>query len=235
MKVLGVIPARFKSTRLEGKVLADIAGKPMVQHVYERALRAGCLDEVLVATDDERILTAVEEFGGRAVMTAESHTSGTDRIAEVAAGVDVDVVVNIQGDEPMLDPAMIEELVSPFRSDPGLEICTINKRVFARRGGAWREWKIRWEEVKMEYRAIKLSPSDNVAIAVRPIPKGKTVVIPGYDQLVANQEIPLGHKIGLVPIAKGESIIRYGEMICTASQDIRPGDWIHVHNAEVEH
>jgi 3-deoxy-manno-octulosonate cytidylyltransferase (CMP-KDO synthetase) len=129
MKVLGVIPARFKSTRLEGKVLADIAGKPMVQHVYERALRAGCLDEVLVATDDKRILTAVEEFGGRAVMTAESHTSGTDRIAEVAAGIDVDVVVNVQGDEPMLDPAMIEELVTPFHSDPGLEMSTIKKRV----------------------------------------------------------------------------------------------------------
>jgi altronate hydrolase len=87
----------------------------------------------------------------------------------------------------------------------------------------------------MEYRAIKLSPSDNVAIAVTPIPKGKTVVIPGNDQLVANQEIPLGHKIGIVLIAKGASIIRYGEVICTASQEIQPGDWIHVHNTEVAH
>lgn len=129
MKVLDVIPARFKSTRLEGKVLADIAGKPMVRHVYERALEARCLDEVLVATDDERILAAVHRFGGKAVITAESHTSGTDRIAEVAAGVDVDVVVNVQGDEPMLDPAMIEELVAPFQSDPGLAMSTIKKRV----------------------------------------------------------------------------------------------------------
>jgi 3-deoxy-manno-octulosonate cytidylyltransferase (CMP-KDO synthetase) len=129
MKVLGVIPARFKSTRLEGKVLADIGGKPMVRHVYERALRSGCLDEVLVAADDERILAAVKEFGGKAVMTAESHTSGTDRVAEVAQRTDADVVVNVQGDEPMLDPAMIEELVAPFRSSPGLDMVTIKKRV----------------------------------------------------------------------------------------------------------
>lgn len=129
MKVLGVIPARFKSTRLEGKVLAEIAGKPMVRHVYERALEARCLDEVLVAADDERILAAVKEFGGKAVMTAESHTSGTDRVAEVTAATDADVVVNVQGDEPMLDPAMIEELVAPFRSSPGLDMVTIKKRV----------------------------------------------------------------------------------------------------------
>lgn len=85
----------------------------------------------------------------------------------------------------------------------------------------------------MEYKAIKISPSDNVAIAVTSIPMGKTVVIPGNEELVANQEIPLGHKIGLVPIAKGAGIIRYGEVICTASTDIKPGDWIHVHNTEV--
>ncbi len=129
MKVLGVIPARFRSTRLEGKILADICGKPMVRHVYERALKARCLDEVLVATDDERILAAVERFGGKAVMTAESHTSGTDRVAEVAAGTDADVVVNVQGDEPMLDPAMIEEVVAPFHSDPRVEMATIKKRI----------------------------------------------------------------------------------------------------------
>ena len=85
----------------------------------------------------------------------------------------------------------------------------------------------------MEYRAIKISTSDNVAIAVTPIPKGKTVVIPDNGELVVNQEIPLGHKIGLEPIARGGSIIRYGEVICTASKDIQPGDWIHVHNTEV--
>jgi altronate hydrolase len=85
----------------------------------------------------------------------------------------------------------------------------------------------------MEYKAIKISPSDNVAIAVTPIPKGKTVGIPGNEELVVSQEIPLGHKIALGPITKGGSIIRYGEVICTASKDIQPGDWIHVHNTVV--
>jgi predicted RecA/RadA family phage recombinase len=82
----------------------------------------------------------------------------------------------------------------------------------------------------MEYKAIKTSAGDNVAIAVQPVPEGKTVTIPDSGQVVTNQEIPLGHKIALVPIAKGADIIRYGEVICTAAEDIKPGDWIHVHN-----
>jgi len=85
----------------------------------------------------------------------------------------------------------------------------------------------------MKYKAIKISPSDNVAIAVIIIPRGETVIIPNNEELVVNQEIPLGHKIGLEPISKGAGIIRYGEVICTASQDIRQGDWIHAHNTEV--
>ncbi|MFC1988892.1 UxaA family hydrolase [Chloroflexota bacterium] len=86
----------------------------------------------------------------------------------------------------------------------------------------------------MEYKAIKISPLDNVAIAVISIPKGRTVIVPDNGELVVNQKIPLGHKIGLEPIARGASIIRYGEVICTASQDIQRGDWIHIHNTEVE-
>ena len=86
----------------------------------------------------------------------------------------------------------------------------------------------------VKYKAIKISPADNVAIAVTYIPKGKTVNIPDNEELVVNQDIPLGHKIGLVPIDKGASIIRYSEVICTASADIKPGDWIHVHNTEVQ-
>jgi len=78
-----------------------------------------------------------------------------------------------------------------------------------------------------------MMPSDNVAIAVTPVPKGESVIIPNGEELMVNQEIPLGHKIGLVPIAKGESVIRYGEVICTASQDISQGDWVHTHNTEV--
>ena len=82
----------------------------------------------------------------------------------------------------------------------------------------------------MEYKAIKTSPKDNVAIAVQSIPEGKTVTVPDSGELVANQEIPLGHKIALVSITKGADIIRYGEVICFAAEDIKPGDWIHVHN-----
>ena len=105
----------------------------MVQHVYERARRASCLDDVVVATDDERIRSAVEGFGGKAVMTSADHRSGTDRVAEAVRGMDADaivnVIVNIQGDEPMLDPAMIAEVVDPFRSGASAGVVTLKKRV----------------------------------------------------------------------------------------------------------
>ncbi|MCX6596129.1 MAG: 3-deoxy-manno-octulosonate cytidylyltransferase [Acidobacteria bacterium] len=114
MQVLGVIPARYQSSRLEGKPLADIHGQPMIQHVYERARQARCLDRVVVATDDQRIFDAVRGFGGEAMMTSAAHRSGTDRVAEVARSCEADVIVNVQGDEPMLDPQMIEEIVAPF-------------------------------------------------------------------------------------------------------------------------
>jgi 3-deoxy-manno-octulosonate cytidylyltransferase (CMP-KDO synthetase) len=130
MRVIGVIPARYKSSRLEGKPLADLHGKPMVQYVYERAKLAKNLDDVLVATDDERIYRAVERFGGRVVMTSAEHRSGTDRVAEAIASDAADVVVNIQGDEPMLDPQMIEEVVAPFRQGTSTEIVTLKKEVF---------------------------------------------------------------------------------------------------------
>jgi 3-deoxy-manno-octulosonate cytidylyltransferase (CMP-KDO synthetase) len=129
MHILGVIPARYHSTRLEGKVLADILGKPMIQHVYERARKARCLDEVVVATDDERVMAAVRRFGGKAVMTSTSHQSGSDRAAEVAEDSAADVIVNIQGDEPMLDPLMIEEVVAPFQAGTDAGIVTVKKRV----------------------------------------------------------------------------------------------------------
>src|SRR5271170_979119 len=98
MRVVGVIPARFKSSRLEGKPLKDINGMPMIQHVYERARRSQGLADVLVATDDDRIRKAVLGFGGKAIMTRSRHTTGTDRVAEAVDGMDFDVVVNIQGD-----------------------------------------------------------------------------------------------------------------------------------------
>lgn len=125
MKAVGVIPARYHSTRLEGKPLVDIHGKPMIQWVYENVMKADVLDEVLVATDDQRIIEAVERFGGKAVMTSEDHTTGTDRIAEVAKHLDVQVVINVQGDEPFITPAMINEVATPLLEDQGIPMCTL--------------------------------------------------------------------------------------------------------------
>ncbi|WP_302294323.1 3-deoxy-manno-octulosonate cytidylyltransferase [Pyramidobacter piscolens] len=110
MKTIGIIPARWASSRLPGKPLADLCGKPVIQHVYERCLKARSLAQVIVATDDERIMSAVAAFGGRAVMTSSHHPNGTSRVAEVAARVECDYVVNIQGDEPLIDPRVIDQL-----------------------------------------------------------------------------------------------------------------------------
>jgi 3-deoxy-manno-octulosonate cytidylyltransferase (CMP-KDO synthetase) len=125
MKFIGVIPARYGSSRLEGKPLKDICGKPMIQHVYEAARKARFLDQVYVATDDRRIADAVEKFGGRACMTSPDHHTGTDRVAEAVAGVEADIVVNIQGDEPLMEPVMLDEVVQPFIADPELPMCTL--------------------------------------------------------------------------------------------------------------
>ena len=129
MKVIGVIPARYKSTRLEGKPLADIHGKPMIQYVYENARRARTLDSVVVATDDARICDAVRRFGGAVVMTKAEHTCGTERVAEVAANSDATIVVNVQGDEPLLDPKMIDECVNALRENDGVGLSTVIKKV----------------------------------------------------------------------------------------------------------
>ena len=126
MKVLCVIPARYASTRLPGKPLKDIAGKPMVCRVYDRAVQAGKVSDTVVATDDERILQAVTEHGGRAVMTRADHPTGTDRLAEVAETFpDVDLIVNVQGDEPLIEPGLIDELVTAFEEDADLQMATV--------------------------------------------------------------------------------------------------------------
>ena len=129
LKVIGVIPARFQSARLQGKPLALIGGKPMIEHVYKRAARSELLWDLVVATDDERIFHAVEAFGGKAVMTSPDHPSGTDRVAEVAASSDADVVVNIQGDEPFLSPRVLDQLVEPFYSEPAIRMTTLARRI----------------------------------------------------------------------------------------------------------
>ncbi len=124
MRVAIVIPARFASSRLPGKPLLRETGKYLIQHVYEQAREARCASDVLVATDDDRIFAAVREFGGRAVMTRADHVSGTDRAAEVAAQLDTDVVINVQGDEPQLDPAAIDLLADLMR-DPVSDMATL--------------------------------------------------------------------------------------------------------------
>lgn len=114
MKVSVIIPARFGSTRLEGKPLADIGGKPMIQHVYEQASKSSWVDSVLVATDDDRIFKAVQSFGGQVQLTSSNHRTGTDRLAEVAQSLPADILVNLQGDLPMLSPGMLGELIQHF-------------------------------------------------------------------------------------------------------------------------
>jgi len=129
MDVVGIIPARYASVRFEGKVLADILGKPMIQHVWESALKAKSLNDLIVACDDERIYKAVSDFGGKAVMTAKAHTSGTERLAEVVADLDVKVVVNIQADEPLVHPSMIDDVAYSILNNPATTMATLMKRI----------------------------------------------------------------------------------------------------------
>ncbi|MCX7780730.1 MAG: 3-deoxy-manno-octulosonate cytidylyltransferase [Negativicutes bacterium] len=125
-KILCVIPARFASTRLPGKPLADIAGKPMIQHVYERASQAQTPQAVLVATDHPKVFDAVRAFGGQAMLTSPDHPTGTDRLAEVARSyTDVDVIINVQGDEPLIAPEVIDRLGRAFAEEPGLVMATL--------------------------------------------------------------------------------------------------------------
>ncbi len=128
--ITGIIPARYASTRFPGKPLVDIAGKSMIQRVYEQAKKCAALDDVIVATDDKRIFEAVENFGGKVCMTAASHPSGTDRCAEVVAAMKLesDAVVNIQGDEPFIDPKQIE-LVCKCFDDHRTELATLIKKI----------------------------------------------------------------------------------------------------------
>lgn len=123
-RIVGVIPARFGSTRFPGKMLAELAGEPLVNHTVRRAQAAENLDDVIVATDDERIAQAVAVTGARTVMTREDHPSGSDRIAEAVADLDVDVVINIQGDEPLISPGLIDQLAARMLADPSIEMAT---------------------------------------------------------------------------------------------------------------
>src|SRR5712691_1369124 len=120
-----IIPARYASSRFPGKPLVPIAGRPMIQHVYARARQARLVDTVIVATDDQRIVEAVQAGGGQAVLTSPSHATGTDRIAEVAAQLPCDIVVNVQGDEPGVAPEAIDAMVQPMLADPAIRMATL--------------------------------------------------------------------------------------------------------------
>ncbi len=125
VRIVGLIPARYASSRLPGKPLALIAGVSMIQRVYERCLAAKLLQSVCVATDDTRIADEVESFGGRVVMTRADHPSGTDRVAEAARQVDADIIVNIQGDQPFMAASMIDEAVTPLLKKQAAEVSTL--------------------------------------------------------------------------------------------------------------
>jgi 3-deoxy-manno-octulosonate cytidylyltransferase (CMP-KDO synthetase) len=130
MPVVAIIPARYGSTRLPGKPLAKIGGKPMIQHVYESTSRAKGLDRVLVATDDRRVEETVRGFGGEVVMTSKDHASGTDRLAEVARKIEADWIVNVQGDLPFIQSETIVRAVRPMRRDRSIPMGTVGTPIF---------------------------------------------------------------------------------------------------------
>lgn len=129
MDVIGIIPARYSSTRFEGKVLAEIAGKPMIQHVWERAKEALTLDDLIIASDDDRVANAARAFGAKVVTTSKGHASGTDRICEVINALDVKVIVNIQGDEPLIHPTMIDSVARALLDNSSISMATVMKAI----------------------------------------------------------------------------------------------------------
>ncbi len=129
MKTIGVIPARYGATRFEAKVLARLHGKPVLEHVWRQAKKARLLDSVLIATDDKRIQDVCKRFGAKAVLTSQSHQSGSDRIAEAVKPLKVDIVVNIQGDEPLVHPSMIDGMVEALKKDKTAQVSTVIKLI----------------------------------------------------------------------------------------------------------
>lgn len=129
MNVIGVIPARFGSARFAGKVLADLLGKPVIQHVWENAKKAKMVDDLIIAADDERVLKAAADFGAKAVYTSPDQPSGSDRLIEVVNPLDVKVIINIQGDEPLVRPEMIDDLARAMLDDKNVYMATLAKKI----------------------------------------------------------------------------------------------------------
>lgn len=200
-RVVAVIPARYASSRLPGKPLADIAGKPMIQHVVERALAAQFVDDVIVATDDERISAAVRAFGGRVVMTPVDCPSGSDRIALVARDLPAtEIIVNIQGDEPVIPPAMIDEAIAPLIRDPGIAVGTLVTR-------------LRTPEELPDPNTVKVTldmAGRCLYFSRSPIPFGRDIT-PG--ELV--QRYPVYRHIGLY-VYRRDFLLRYAALTQTA-------------------
>jgi len=129
MDIIGIIPARLGSTRLANKVLADINGKPMIQHVWEKARQTRILNDLIIAADDERIVEVCKGFGANVILTSKDHKTGTDRLTEIVNPLDVKVIVNIQGDEPLIQPEMIDHIARPLLDDEELVMTTLVKKI----------------------------------------------------------------------------------------------------------
>lgn len=129
MKAVGVIPARYAAKRFPGKVLAELLGKPLVQYVYEEARKSRCLEEIIIACDDEKVFKTVQGFGARAVMTGRGHNSGTDRIAEAVGSIDAQIVVNIQADEPLLHFSMLDSMAACLIKEPAVSMATLIRKI----------------------------------------------------------------------------------------------------------
>ncbi len=129
METVCVIPARYKSERFEGKVLVSLFGKPVVQWVWEKAVASQTIDEVIIATDDKKVFEACKKFGAKVQMTSPHHFSGTDRVCEVVSALECEIVINLQGDEPLIQPQALDELVLELKKDKNLQVCTLVKKI----------------------------------------------------------------------------------------------------------
>ncbi len=132
MEAIGIIPARYGATRFDGKLLADLCGKPVIQHTWENAKKSKSIEDLIIATDDKRIYNAAKGFGAKTIYTSKAHKSGSDRLTEVAASIDANIVVNIQADEPLLHPSMIDDVVSPLlKTKEDVQMVTLCHRIKA--------------------------------------------------------------------------------------------------------
>ena len=129
MEAIGIIPARYGSTRFEGKLLADFCGKPVIQHTWENAKRSRAIEDLIIATDDKRIYNAAKGFGAKVIYTSKAHKSGSDRLTEAVASIDTEIVVNIQADEPLVHPTMIDDVVGPLLKDKAIDMTTLCHKI----------------------------------------------------------------------------------------------------------